>query len=132
MAAEPKTPEIKMDSASLCREEIFTDRKMGTIRRLVPIKTDDSDDPSRPVVYIGEAQLMTPVGALPINFPIEAKTLDEAVKKYGETAKAAVERTMKELHEMRRQQASSLVIPQPGAGSFSPGGLPGGGKIQIP
>jgi hypothetical protein len=132
MANEPKSPEIRMDPATLCREDIFTDRKMGTLRRLVPIKADGSDDPARPVVYIGEAQLMTPVGALPINFPIEAKTLAEAVAKYGEAARAAVERAMKELQEMRRQQASSLVIPTPGAGGFGPGGLPGGGKIQMP
>lgn len=127
MAAEQKSPDMKMDPASLCREDIFTDRKMGTIRRLVPIKADGTDDPSRPVTYIGEAQLMTPMGTLPINFPIEAKALEEAVAKYGVTAKAAVDRTMKELTEMRRQAASSLVIPQPGTG-----GLPGGGKIQIP
>ncbi|MEK6551493.1 MAG: hypothetical protein AABZ50_07670 [Pseudomonadota bacterium] len=127
MAAEQKSPDMKMDPASLCREDIFTDRKMGTIRRLVPIKADGTDDSSRPMTYIGEAQLMTPMGTLPINFPIEAKSLEEAVAKYGVTAKAAVDRTMKELTEMRRQAASSLVIPQPGTG-----GLPGGGKIQIP
>ncbi|MEK6770778.1 MAG: hypothetical protein AABY62_03950 [Pseudomonadota bacterium] len=131
MAAEQKSPDMKMDPASLCREDIFTDRKMGTIRRLVPIKTDGTEDTGRPVLYIGEAQLMTPMGTLPINFPIEAKSLEEAVAKYGVTAKAAVDRTMKELTEMRRQAASSLVIPQPGAG-IGPGGLPGGGKIQIP
>ncbi|MEK7839655.1 MAG: hypothetical protein AAB252_00615 [Pseudomonadota bacterium] len=131
MAAEQKSPDMKMDPASLCREDIFTDRKMGTIRRLVPIKADGTDDSSRPMTYIGEAQLMTPMGTLPINFPIEAKSLEEAVAKYGVTAKAAVDRTMKELTEMRRQAASSLVIPQPGTG-IGPGGLPGGGKIQIP
>ena len=131
MAAEQKSPDMKMDPASLCREDIFTDRKMGTIRRLVPIKADGTDDSSRPMTYIGEAQLMTPMGTLPINFPIEAKSLEEAVAKYGVTAKAAVDRTMKELTEMRRQAASSLGIPQPGTG-IGPGGLPGGGKIQIP
>jgi len=131
MAAEQKSPEMKMDPAGLCREEIFTDRKVGTIRRLVPIQTDGAEDSTRPILYLGEAQLMTPVGTLPISFPIDAKSLEEAVAKYGEAAKVAIDRTMKELQEMRRQAASSLVIPQPGAG-IGPGGLPGGGKIQIP
>ncbi len=131
MAAEQKSPDMKMDPASLCREDIFTDRKMGTIRRLVPIKADGTDDPSRTVIYIGEAQLLTPMGTLPINFPIEAKSLEEAVNKYGAAAKAGVDRAMKELQEMRRQASSSLVIPPPGTG-IGPGGLPGGGKIQIP
>jgi hypothetical protein len=41
---------------------------------------------------------------------------------------------MKDLQELRRQQASSIVVPQGGmSGLGGPGGLPGaGGKIQIP
>ena len=57
-----------MDSASLYREEIVTDRKVGTIRVMTPIKEDGAQDSGRDVIYIGEAQLMTSVGALPINF----------------------------------------------------------------
>ena len=44
MAAEQQLPEIKLDATQLYREEIFTDRKAGTLRRLVPVKTDGSDD----------------------------------------------------------------------------------------
>jgi len=118
-----------MDPKTLCREEIITDRKVGTIRVLTPIRSDGSNDASRQVAYIGEAQLLTSVGTLPINFEIEAKSLDEAVVKFAEVAKEAVERTVKDLQEMRRQAASSIVVPQGGMG---PGGMPGGGKIQIP
>ncbi len=41
---------------------------------------------------------------------------------------------MRELQEMRRQQASSLVIPDAGTASAiaGSGGLPPRGKIQIP
>ena len=126
----------KMDSASLYREEIVTDRKVGTIRMLTPLKKDGSTDTSRPVVYIGEAQLMTNVGTLPINFELEAQTLEEAVNGFADAAKEAVERTMKDLQELRRQQASSIVVPQGGMGGLGgmgPGGaVPPGGKIQIP
>jgi len=123
-----------MDPKSLYREDVVTDRKVGTIRMLTPLKSDGSADSSRAVIYIGEAQLMTSVGALPINFELEANSLDEAVAQFAGAAKEAVDRTMKDLQELRRQQASSIVVPQGGMGGMGgPGGLPGaGGKIQIP
>jgi len=123
--------EPTMDPKSLYREEIVTDRKVGTIRMLTPLKSDGSTDASRAVIYIGEAQLMTSVGTLPINFELEAQSLDEAVSKFAGAAKEAVDRTMKDLQEMRRQAASSIVVPQGGMGGL-PGGIPPGGKIQIP
>lgn len=125
----------RMDAKTLYREEIITDRKVGSIRMLTPIKPDGTADASRAVAYIGEAQLLTSVGTLPINFEIEAQTLEEAVKKFAEGAKEAVERTVKDLQELRRQAASSIVVPQGGMGGLGgmgPGGMPGGGKIQIP
>ena len=137
MAQRPddRSGDPKMDAKSLYREEMITDRKVGTIRVLTPIKSDGSPDSGREVTYIGEAQLLTSVGTLPINFEIEAKTLDEAVTRFAEVAKEAVERTMKDLQELRRQAASSIVVPQGGMGGLGGmpgGGMPGGGKIQIP
>ena len=131
MAQRAET-EAKMDPASLYREEIVTDRKVGTIRMMTPLKSDGTTDAGRPVVYTGEAQIMTGAGPLPINFEIEAKTLAEAVDKFGPAAKEAIERTVRELQEMRRQAASSIVVPQGGMGGLPGGGLGGGGKIQIP
>ena len=131
MAAE-NTPELKMDPANLFREEIFTDRKIGTIRVMTPVKSDSSADASRKVIYVGETQLMTPVGALPLAFEIEAESLGQASEKFAEVAAGAVERAVRELQEMRRQQSSSIVIPEgipPGlAGGM---GAPGG-KIKLP
>lgn len=137
MAQKPDDRDPKMDAASLYREEIITDRKVGTIRMLTPLKKDGTTDASRAVIYIGEAQLMTNVGTLPINFELEAQTLEQAVAGFADAAKEAVERTMKDLQEMRRQAASSIVVPQGGMGGLGgmggPGGMPPpGGKIQIP
>ena len=132
---EDKATEPRMDPAGLYREEIFTDRKVGTIRTLTPVKADGSSDSGRSIVYVGEAQLLTSMGAVPITFEIDAPSLDEAVKKFAEHAKEAVERTVKDIQEMRRQAASSIVVPQGGMGGLGgpgPGGLPGGGKIQMP
>jgi hypothetical protein len=122
---------LTMDPASVYREDIYTDRKAGTIRSLTPVKKDGSPDPGRKAVYVGEAQILTPMGAIPVTFEIDAASLDDAVTKYAAAAKQAVERTVKEIQELRRQAASSIVIPQGGAGGL-PGGLPGGGKIQLP
>jgi len=123
MATKPETTsDIKVDPNSLYLEEIFTDRRVGTIRRLTPVKKDGTRDPSKAVLYVGETQVLTPAGALPIGFEIGAGSLEEAAEKFGQLAKEAIERTVKELQELRRQAASSIVVP----------GAPGAGKIQIP
>lgn len=134
MAINPteRTADAKMDPDALYREEIYTDRRVGTIRVLIPVKSDGSPDPARKTIYAGEAQILTGAGPLPIGFDIEARSLEEAARKFADTAKEAVERTVKELQELRRQAASSIVVPQGGMGALGPGGLPGGGKIQLP
>ena len=130
---DERNPDLKMDPAALYREDVFTDRKVGVIRRLTPVRSDGSDDAGRPTLYAGETQILTSVGPLPINFEINAATLDEAATRYAEAAKVAVERTVRDLQELRRQAASSIVVPQGGMGGLGgPGGMPGGGKIQIP
>ena len=132
MATKPETTsDIKVDPNSLYLEEVFTDRRVGTIRRLTPVNKDGARDIARAVLYIGETQVLTPAGALPIGFEIGAGSLEEAAEKFGGLAKEAIERTVKELQELRRQAASQIVIPQ---GGLPPtGGMGGpGGKIQMP
>ena len=131
MATKSETiNDIKVDPNSLFLEEVFTDRRIGTIRRLTPVKESGQPDTAKTVLYIGETQVMTPAGALPIGFEIGAGSLEEAADKFGQLAKEAIERTVKELQELRRQQASQIVVPQ---GPLPPlGGAGGGGKIQMP
>ena len=138
MAADTRnSAEAAMDAAALFREEVVTDRKIGTIRMLVPIKSDGSADGTRTTLYSGEAQIMTNMGALPVSFDIEADNLADAVARYGDAARAGIERTMKELQDLRRQASSGLIVPPAGAASALTGGgpgmgMPGGGKIQLP
>jgi hypothetical protein len=121
--------EPDMNPQDLWLEEVFTDRRVGTIRRMTPVDGSGARDPGREVLYIGETQVMSQVGTLPINFMLEAKSLEEAAKMFGPSAKVAIERTVKELQELRRQQASSIVVPQGGMPPIGPGGS---GKIQMP
>ena len=129
---QDKTINLTMDAASVYREDVYTDRKVGTIRCLTPVKSDGTPDAGRKASYIGEAQILTPMGAIPVTFEIEADGLADAIKNYEAAAKEGVERTVKEIQEYRRQQASSIVIPQGGAGGLPGMGGGGGGKIQMP
>jgi hypothetical protein len=117
-----------MDATQIYREDTFTDRKVGTIRRLTPVTADGAADAARPVVFVGQAQVMTPMGALPISFELEASTLSAAIEKFGAAAEQAVQQTMRELQEMRREQASSLVIPDAAGGALPPADLLRGGR----
>ena len=124
---QTETRRINIDRAAVPRGDL-TDR-LRTIRRLTPVGKNGERDQSRAVLYVGETQVLTPAGALPIAFEIGAGSLEEAAEKFGQLAKEAIERTVKELQELRRQAASSIVVPQ---GPLPPMGGPGGGKIQMP
>mgnify|MGYP001075940068 CR=1 FL=1 len=123
--------EATMNLEDLYLEEVFTDQKIGTIRRMTPVNGEGQPDPDRKAVFIGQAQMMTPAGPLPLNFELEAENLGQACAAFADAAKVAMERTVEDLKEMRRQQASSIVVPgqEPGMGGM--GSMPGGGKIQL-
>jgi hypothetical protein len=122
---EPKV-DLEMASDNLYQEEIFTDRRVGTIQRLTPVTKDGGPDTTRTIVYVGQTQILTPAGGLPITFEIEAASLGEATRKFSEAAEVAIEDTMRRLEELRRDAASSIIVPGAG-GAGSAGGVPGGG-----
>src|ERR1700726_2380696 len=129
MSSASNGRQASMDATQLYREEIFTDRRVGTIRRLTPVTVDGAPDAARPVIFVGQAQVMTPMGAVPISFELDAATLNVAIEKFGAAAEQAVHQTMRELQEMRREQASSLVIPDAGGGALpNPSDLLGRGR----
>jgi hypothetical protein len=130
MAAQSELPDVRLDPAAMYREEIFTDRRAGTIRRLTPITLDGEVDSARQVIFSGQTQLLTPAGVLPLVFEIEAGTLEEALKKFPDGVKVALEQAIDEAREMRREQASRIVVPEVGGGNLGPG--PGAGsKIKF-
>ena len=127
MSDEPQMPEIKFDAASLYQEEVFTDRAAGTIRRLRPVSPNGEPDASRPVLYSGQTQLLTPGGVLPLGFEMEAASLEEAISKFPAAVQEALNQAIEEAREMRREAQSRIVVPEAGA----PGGIPGGGRIKL-
>jgi hypothetical protein len=81
------------------------------------------------VLFAGQTQLMTPGGVLPLMFEIEATTLAEAIAKFPDAVKQALEDAIEEAREMRREAASRIVVPDVGGGGM--GAPPGGGKIKF-
>ena len=106
-----KLDKLEVDKANLYREDVFTDLRVATIRRLTPIKADGSTDPLRETLFSAETQILTPQGPLPIQVPIEAKNLEEALEKFSAAVQQGVERLVEEAREMRRQQSSRIVTP---------------------
>jgi len=119
-----------MDAANLYSEKILTDRKMGTMRVLTPVLANGEPDPARRPIFSGEVQIMTQMGPLPISFEIEAETIEQAIAKYGEAAKAGVQKTIDRIQEMRREAATKIVTP--GTPGFGVPPSAGGSPIQMP
>ncbi len=127
MADDIADTEITMDSGSLFKEEMFTDRQVGTIQRLTQVDGDGRVVDGGEVVFIGQTQLMTRAGPLPLSFELDASSLAEAAEKFSAGAKQAMEDTVKRLEDMRREQSSSIIVPD-----ASGGGMPSGGQFNAP
>jgi hypothetical protein len=103
--------EIEVDTANLYREEIITDLRVASIRKLVPIRVDGSDDPTREAIFTGQTTLMSQAGPLPVQCQLEGTTLAEAAADFPHAIKAAVERLVEEARELQRREASRIVTP---------------------
>ena len=113
MAEEQNTDSLdfSVDRQNFYREESFTDLKVATIRRLSPVKPDGSVDKTRKTVFIGQTNIMTPGGALPIQAAIPAKQLQQAVKRFPEAMQAAMEKLAEEVQKMKQQEESKIITP---------------------
>ena len=124
--------DIQMDADNLYIEDTITDMAAGSIRRLTPICKDGSVDVERPILFMGQAQVMSAMGALPLQFQLESEDLSGAIDQFAEAAQEAVQRMVEEIKEMQRQQASQIVVPGAGGGGGPMPGVPGGGgRFQL-
>ncbi len=134
MADSQGMPDFSMDPSGLYREEVFTDQRTGTIRRMEPVTAAGEPDSQRPVRYVGETQVMTPAGSLPLSFELEGPSLEDAAGQFGDAAQKAVEEAMEELKRMQREASSQIVTPDGGMGGM--GGMGGqggpGGGLHMP
>jgi len=115
---EAKTDFIP-DGKNLYREETITDLKVAAIKIMVPVKLDGSDDDSRTPIYIGNTQLMSPDGPLPLQAPLEAENLEEALAAFPEAMRQALAEMVEKIKEMQLEQrrkemgatSSGIIIP---------------------
>ena len=109
--------DFTVDQNNLYREESITDLKVASIRRLVPVMADGTDDPSRTPIFVGHTQLMSPEGPLPIQAELAAKTIDEAMDVFPQAMKQALAEMIEKIQQMQRQQQtqqkdeSRIIIP---------------------
>lgn len=96
--------DFTIDKENLYREESITDLKVASIRKMVPINADGTEDTSRNPVFIGNSQLMTPEGPLPIQAKLNATTLDEAMKEFPQAMKQSLNETIEHLRNMQQEQ----------------------------
>lgn len=116
---QPNDLEFTLDRSNLYREESFSDLKIGTVKRLTPVKADGSTDKSRKTIFMGHTSILTPNGPLPIQNAIAAKELAQAIKKFPEAMQQAMEKLMEEVKKYKQEEEGR--IQQPGSGLIIPG-----------
>ena len=111
--ADEKTESIdfSVDKTNLYREENFTDLRIASIRRLTPVKPDGSADKTRKTLFVGHTNLITPNGPLPIQNVIQAKELQQAIKKFPEAMQSAMERLIEEAKKHKQKEESRIIVP---------------------
>jgi hypothetical protein len=103
--------EIKLDETNLYREEVITDLKVGSLKQLTPVTKDGERDLARPMIFVGETQLMSQVGPLPVQARIEAENLQAAIERFPAAIQTAVESMIEEVKELQRKEMSRIVVP---------------------
>lgn len=96
--------DFKVDIKNLYREVGFTDLKVASIRRMVPINPDGTDDKSRDAIFFASSQLMTPEGPLPLQARLKAKTIEEAIEEFPGAMKKALAETIEQIRSFQQQQ----------------------------
>ena len=132
MATRPpmSADSMSVDLENLYREESYTDLQAASVRVLVPVNPDGSPDTSRSPMFIGDTTLMTQMGPIPVQFPLEVDSLQKAFDRFPEGVQEAIQRLNERAREMARDEASRIVVPStmPGGGL---GGMPGKGKLIL-
>jgi hypothetical protein len=106
---DESTFDFNLDRSNLYLEESYTDLKVGTIKRFIPVLPDGSVDKSRKTIYIGQTNIYTAHGPLPVQNAIQAKELAQAFKRFPEAMEQAMQRLMEEAKKMRDERTSPLI-----------------------
>ncbi len=124
MSADKKdlNEQLEVDANLLYKEETVTDMKAATFKIMTPIKSDGSEDESREKFISAHSSVMSPMGVIPLQTRLDAKTLEAAAKEFPQAIQKAMDKLVEEAREMQRQEASKIVVP---------GSAPQTNKIQF-
>ena len=112
-AKSPEQIDFAFNNQNLCREESITDLKAGSIRYLRPIKPDGTDDESRQPIFVGHTQLQSPQGLVPLQAPLQATTLEQAIEEFPGAMKKALEEMVERAKQMQAQQQAAEKEDEP-------------------
>jgi len=112
-----ETIDFAIDRNNLHREESITDLKVGSIRRLVPVNLDGTEDKSRTAIFIGHTQLMSPEGPVPIQAALTANNLEEAMDVFPNAMQKALTDMVQKIQKIQQEQQtqkkdeSRIIVP---------------------
>jgi len=103
---------VKVNLQNLYKEEMYTDMRTAALRQLTPVKPNGEIDKTRKFVFVGQTNIMSPQGPLPVQFPIDAKNLQEAAEKFPEVMHQFLAKLAEEIKEAQRQEQSRIIVPE--------------------
>ena len=110
----PNNLDFQVDKTNLYREISVTDLKIANIRQLIPVTVDGEDDPGRETIFIGNTQLGTPQGPIPMQAKLEAATLEQAMDLFPKAMELETQKVIENFKRMEAQQKkekSNIIIP---------------------
>lgn len=110
--------DFTVDTKNLYREESITDLKVASVRKLIPVNPDGSDDTTRSPIFLGQTQLMSPEGPIPIQAKLAANKLEEAWVEFPKTMQAKLAEIVEQMKKMQAEQqkkaaqdGSRIIVP---------------------
>jgi len=111
--------DFTVDKKNLYKEKSITDLKTASIKCLVPVNIDGTKDESREMIFIGQTQLMSPQGPLPLQVRLNAATLEEAMDRFPAAMEQemaqmveSVKKMQQEQERAKQQESSNLILPR--------------------
>jgi hypothetical protein len=105
------TLDLSVKQDNLYLEESFSDLDMASIRRLTPVKPNGLKDKSRKQIFVGHLNIMTPQGPIPVQAPIDARNLKEAMEMYPDAMKVALKKMQEEVEKFKQKQEPRIIVP---------------------
>ena len=100
---------FSVDQKNLYREEGITDMKVASIRCLIPVLLDGSDDKSRTRIFVGHTRIMSPEGPLPLHSALPCNNLQEAFELFPSAMQDALEKMLEEVKKHKQMEKDKQV-----------------------